>query len=153
MSASCFSDKMAQNLIIERLFFRILIITRFFPLLILITCLFLFWIAAARCINQRMNVSWFALICFRQQPKKNSTHYANSHTCSICVLTYVSSTQSSAQRPGSDVGDLVVDGQTLNAADKATICPRRPDQPVSTRGSTHIQRGAESDLCVLTLKE
>lgn len=76
----------------------------------------------------------------------HTSHYTN-------VLTYVSSTKSFAQRPGPDVCGLVVDGQALNAADKSTICPCCSYQPISTRGSTHIERGAESDLSVLTLEE
>lgn len=68
------------------------------------------------------------------------------------LLTNVGSTQSSSQRPGSEVCDLVVDGQTLNTSDKATIRPCGPNQPINIRRSTHIQRGTECDLCVLALK-
>lgn len=68
-------------------------------------------------------------------------------------LTYISSAESFAQWPWPNVGSLVVDGQALNAAHKATICACRPDQPVSSRRSTHIQRRAKSNLSVLTLKE
>lgn len=85
----------------------------------------------------------------QRQPKKNS-HYTNDPI--HCILTYVSPTQSFAQRPRSDVHGLVVDGQALNAADKRAVCPCCPDQPVGTRGSTHIQRGSESDLTVLALE-
>jgi len=77
-------------------------------------------------------------------------HIKDAHPA---CLTYISSTQCSAKRPWSDICSLVVDGQTLNAAHKATICTCRPDQPISIWWSTHIQRGAESDFSVLTLKE
>lgn len=69
------------------------------------------------------------------------------------LLTYVGSTQSFAQRPRPDVCGLVVDGQTLNTAEKAAIRSCRPDQPISTGGSAHIQGGSEGDLAVLALKE
>lgn len=70
----------------------------------------------------------------------------------MCFLTYISSTQSTAQGPWPDVCSLIVDGQTLHAANKATICPCRFDQPVSAWRSTDMQWGAEGDLTILTLR-
>lgn len=68
-------------------------------------------------------------------------------------LTNISPTQSFAERPWPEVYNLVVDGQTLNAALKTPICTCCSNQPVSTRRSAQIQLRAESNLSVLTLKE
>lgn len=71
----------------------------------------------------------------------------------LSFLTDIGPTQSPAHGPGSEVRQLVVDGQALNAADEATVGPRGPDQPVSRRGPAHVERRPESDFAVLTLEE